>query len=375
MAIDPETGHHRAWIMERGGKRRIQELRGLDKVEWNRARDQTSEAKVHVTARRGAPDADFLASLKDNIGRYELCLFRDDEREWEGPLTLPTFKPWGLEVNARDVTHYLARTAMHSGYDRTVKPNDNKSTFVVEHLKQVMTKELARKEALTPAYNILPYLRDHQKPTDARTAALIEPMTYTVFEHLDQMAARGGIDYTVVGRAIHLWDTSQPAMGYTAQLTDRDFLGDIYVSVYGVELATRSIVTDGQGAFGVYGGIDDYYGEVEILASAYDEDATERPTLAELKAQAKRNAYGRMPTPLSVRIPDNSQLNMSGTLKMSDLVPGVYIPLLADLNLVQVSQMQKLQSVKVTEDQNGERVQVVLTPSTKADEPEEEEGK
>jgi hypothetical protein len=63
---------------------------------------------------------------------------------------------------------------------------------------------------------------------------------------------------------------------------------------------------------------------------------------------------------------------MGGKLKITDLVPGVYMPLRANFHGLEVSQMQKLQSVTISETEKGENVQITLTPATQADVEEEE---
>lgn len=367
MAIN-KVERHTVWIMERGGKKRIEQLTNIESVEWTRVRDDMSQAIIKVGANVNSEQAKFLASLAGAVGRYELCIWRGTERVWEGPLSLVTFRKEGVEIMARDVMLYTARTIMRAKYDNSF-PN---TIFAVQRAKNVLTAELARKEALNPPINVVPHIRDFQTPTDAKNSRVTLPYQMTVFDHVDDLAAKGGMDYTVLGRSILLWDTSKPALGTTATITEKDFLGELYVSVYGMELGTIAAVTDGQGGFGVAGAVDSYYGEWERLESPYDEEATASPTKAELVSQAQRNLAGRNPVPLQVRIPDGSSLNMDGTLKMADLVPGVYIPLRATINLVEISQMQKLQVIKVIETSAGEDVQVTLYPASDPDEVEEE---
>src|SRR6202000_182584 len=109
-------------------------------------------------------------------------------------------------------------------------------------------------------------------------------------------------------------------------------------SVYGMEFATRSIVTDGQGNWAeadteVNGGVDPYYGLGETVKHTEvttDGTAVATPTQADLISQADRNLVGRNPTPLQVRVPDGSEINMDGVLTIDMLVPGVYIPLVIE---------------------------------------------
>lgn len=361
MTIDCVT-QHRAYIYDRGGVTRLAEIVQLASVEWTRVRDDISEATVNVNGQACQAQADTLGGIEP--GRHELVLYRGDERVWEGPINRLTYTRDSVEIHALDVLYYASRTVMHLGYDNSY-PNVD---YVIDRAALILTTELGRKEALTPPINVLPHLTLHQLATDAKTSAETVPYQYTVFEHIDALAAKSGLDYTVIGRAIHLWDTHE-SLGLTAVLTENDFLGDITVSVYGSELATRAIVTDGQGVAGIAGGIDPFYGEWETLATAYDEneDAGAPPTQAELKSQAARNIVGRIPAPLQVRIPDGSSLNPTGVLTLGDLVPGVYMPLRADMTVRVIQQTQKLNKVSVTETPAGEEITVVLYPAASDD--------
>lgn len=204
--------------------------------------------------------------------------------------------------------------------------------------------------------------------SDARTAARTLPYEMTAFEHIDNYAARGGLDYTVVGRSILFFDVHQ-RIGQTPLVTADDFLGDPIITQYGMELATYVAMTDGKGNFGDAGGVDPYYGEWEILHQAYDEDAQgsnpeDPPSVEELRSQARRTYLQGSKPPLVVRVPDNTSLNPNGVLTISDLVPGVWIPLSASLPGRAVSQMQKLDSMTVEETaEAGEDIKVTLSPA------------
>lgn len=208
--------------------------------------------------------------------------------------------------------------------------------------------------------------------TDAGTAAHTLPYELTVFEHIDAYAARGGIDYTVIGRSILFFDVHE-RIGQTPMVTGDDFIGDPVITQYGAELTTYVAMTDGKGHWGEAGGIDPYYGEWEILHQAYDENATltpddptddNLPSVADMTSQAQRSyKQGKRP-PLVVRIPDGTRLNPNGVLTIEDLVPGVWIPLTATLPGRTISQMQKLDNMTVEETaENGEEIKVTLSPA------------
>lgn len=83
-----------------------------------------------------------------------------------------------------------------------------------------------------------------------------------------------------------------------------------------------------------------------------------------LRSQALRNLEGRNPTPVTVRIPDNSQLNPSIDIGIQQLVPGVWVPLRSESTCKQLRQWQKLDEVSVTFDPSaGESVTLTLSPA------------
>jgi hypothetical protein len=350
-------------VFDRGGMTRLGVIDPLSAVSWNRVRDDISFGNI-ITSQPTMQCLQLLEQIEPN--RHELVIFRGQERVWEGPITLVVYRRDAVEIEARDVMHYAHRTVLRAAYNNNY-PNIATTT---QRAVNVLTGELARKEALDPPINVLPHLIAEHRTWDSRTSRGTAPSQSTVFEDIDSMAAKAGLDYTVVGRAIILFST-KTALGRTAQVTEADFIGDLRVTAYGMEHATKAWVNDGQGNIGYAGvDVDPYYGEWEILDSAYDEEkGTDAPTVAELFSQAERNLSGRNPVPLAVKVPDGSRLNPEGVLQIGDLVPGVHIPLRATLTARVVNQMQKLNIVKVVEDANGEVITVTMTQAA-ADEEE-----
>lgn len=355
---------HTAYIYDRGGRRRIGQVDPLTFVNWERVRDDISFGLVRTTA-PSVECAKMLAGVEPN--RHELVIFRGTERVWEGPITRLAYHRTYVEIEARDVMHYAYRTVMEEPYSNAYP---NIQTTIERSLN--VLGELSRKEALDPPINVLPYVTAFNTPNDSRTSRVTRAYQSTVFEDIDSMAQRSGMDYTVIGRRIMLFDT-HTVFAKTPTVTESDFIGDVVVTLYGMEMGTQSFVTSEEGLTGVAGGDDPYYGEWQLLDTAYNEEGTDAPTQAALDSQALRNLDGRNPTPLVVRIPDNSTLNPAGVLKISDLVPCIRIPLRATLTARQITQMQKLDRVNVTEEEKqGERVKITLMPASKNDEDAEE---
>jgi len=363
MALSCEK--HTAYIYDRGGRRRLASLDDMTRVKWERRRDDPSTATVYI----GSPGIECQKALGlAEAGRTELVIFRGKERVWEGPIMRISYHGNSVELEARDVMVYIVRLIMKGEYDNRYP----RTSTVLDRIKRILTAELARKEALDPPINVLSHIQyiyaTAGEAEDAKTTARTLPYEMTVFEHIDNYAARGGIDYTTVGRSILFFDVHQ-RIGQTAMVTADDFIGDPVITQYGMELATYVAHTDGKGHWGDHGGADDYYGLWEVLHQAYDEDAQgsnpeDPPTTAELEDQAKRTHLQGSKPPLVVRIPDNTRLNPNGVLTISDLVPGVWIPLSASLPGRTVSQMQKLDNMTVEETaENGEEIKVTLSPA------------
>jgi hypothetical protein len=355
---------HTAYVFDRGARTQLFKLADLAEVRWNRIRDDISESNVKIAARNCYAQADNLNSVEP--GRHELVIFRGKERKWEGPISRAQISARGIEFHAKDVVHYLSRTNLTQAYSNK-HPN---SDFALERVKDLLT-ELVRLEAEEaaaypdlPSRNVMPFVTFNQDPTDARTSRFTARYQKTIWEEIDDMAAKGGIDYTTVGRAIHFWDTSKPLGELAREITQNDLLGDLVATHYGMDLKTRAVVTDGEGNYGEAGGVHPYYGLVENLETAYDEsEGTDPPTSAEMASQAARN--------LVLRIPDNSGIRLSETLTIDDLVPGVFVRVRAKLLIRDIVQKMKLDAVNVIEDGAGEKVTVKLSPATQPDEPEE----
>lgn len=370
---------HRAYIMDRGGTRRIGELVDITQVNWDRRRDETSEGGVFIQGGACSRQARTLEMIEPQ--RHELVLFRGSERVWEGPIGRVGWHSNWVEVAAKDVTAYPFARPLSKVWDNTFEGAG--ATEVVTRLEEIFDYEMTTPatfladdgvtlvtmpawEALDPPANVLPHMVFHHFVNEARTAAATTPFQMTVGEHLDNYAQSGGIDYTTVGRAIHVWDVSR-SIGQTRTLTEADFYGEVIVTAYGADFASYAFTVSQDGRYGGAGANSDYYGPWARMFTVYDEDESRVPSQADLNSQAKRNLTGRNPVPVEVRVPDGSGVRLSAGLGINDLVPGVRVPLRATLNARRLSQTQKIDVVKVQETADGETIQLTLLPATRED--------
>jgi hypothetical protein len=344
---------HRAYVFDRGGMRRIVELTPMVSITWGRIRDDISTATVHLAA---AECSEQWSQIEP--GRHELVVYWGHKRVWEGPITLLTFHRDDVELQAKDVMYYPYRTIMHSRYR-------SQGGTVVTRAWQILRAELNRvKETLDPPVNVVPHIRRITSAQDARTWRRTVAFEKTVFDEVDSLAEDAGMDYTVLGRAILLFDT-HTAVGRTQPIGDSDLLGDVRLTLYGSQLATHVGVTGADGDYGFAGALDPYYGEWEVLEDAFNEDDADAspPSQEDLDSQARSSLVGRNPTPLEVRLPANAELSPTSAITIDELVPGTQVPLRASFAGRRFNRMQKLNEVRVTEDGKGVKTQVTLVPA------------
>lgn len=350
---------HEAWIFDQGGKTPLFQIQAPSEIKYSRVRDDTSTASVKVSPADRDRQRENLASIEP--GRHELHVFRKrtNQLAWCGPVNLPENAFGKFECSANDVSFYWDRTAMEQAYDNS----STKTDYVVNRIEKIMRTELARKE---PRWNLLEHLHFYLQSGDAKTTANTKRYAMSVFDHIDGLAARSGVDYTVVGREQYFWDTSRAAMGQGPMISRADFTAEPSIKKYGTELATRTIATDGDGGFGIAGGTDPFYGEWDLIVQEYDaETDSKKPTAAELASQAKLSQSGRNPTPVNLTVPDNTSVDPSSPLYDLDLlVPGIYLPLRLEAAKGEpMIRMQKLQSMTVTDNAEGENIAVSLYPA------------
>lgn len=370
------VGVTRVFVFDRGGKIARGEITKATSVEWNRVRDDVSSATVNVTG--WDTDTEVLLAML-RTWMYELVIYRDDERVWEGPITGLTYTPTNVTIVAYDVMAYVQRRILRQGYNdsyRLVAGVQQGLLTITERASVILENSLAFMDP-----NVLPYLTVLSDGNDAHQSRVVPDYTKTAWQEIDDMASNAGLDYTVAGRRIILWDTHMP-VGLLPEMRDEDFSEPLTVSEYGMQLANYTAVTDGQGTWGATfpAGLDSTnwyqsYGPVEQLASSFGDDtgavsdtASVAATVSDLVTQAKRNINHRWPAPLVARVPDNASVNPTCNVTINQLIPGVWIPLRAEKTVRKFQQMQKLDSMTFTADASGEKISVVMSPAPQGQE-------
>lgn len=378
-------GNNRAFVYDRGGRVLRGEITPLADITWNRVRDDISTVTLHLTE-WDESSRSFLRGLRTWV--HEIVVFREVNgktvRVWEGPITRISDSQAGLEVEAWDPLAYVYRRIMRQGYNdayRVVNGVQLGLKTVVHRAQQIIMNALAYDDP-----NVLPYLTPLHNAGDAQSSRVRADYSRTAWEEVDDLAALAGLDYTVSGRRVILWDTHRP-IGRLPEMRDGDFTKPPIITEYGMSAANYFAVTNGTGIWGAahrfgtsvdlpegtYAPGDEGY--IEQLASAYgesegaavDQTRDQKAITKAIRAfeiQADRNISGRWPQPIVVRVPDNTPLSADVNLGINQLIPGVWVPLRASGGIRDLAQWQKLDRVTVKQSANeGEKVTVVFSPA------------
>lgn len=375
----PCIQHHRLAIHDRGGARRQHSLVDVASVEWSRERDKKSSASFTITGRSCDAQADIIRDIANGSGRYELVIFRGEDRVWEGPIRSVSTLRDRATVVATDVKEYLDHTSLSQFWPN---PDGGGPPLMGDRLSQIITHELTvpytmttnqgvvtvpRWEMLTQPINVIPYMVIY--PGTVLTRSITEEFEMMLGEHIDNLVD-GGMDFTIVGRRLIIWDSAL-SIGQTRRLTDADFIGDIEVIRFASDhwsishLSATQSAGEGEAsarAVGHAGAPHDFYGVWENITSMQSEEGTAEATQTELNGQAGRDLVHRTPVPLEVRIPSGIGIRLTHDLTINMLVPGVMMPVTTDLNIQRVTQPQRLDKVNVTETSTGETVNISLSP-------------
>jgi hypothetical protein len=347
---------NQAYLYDKGGTRRLTDL-PAEAIRWGRARDDISYALVTMPYNQQC--AEKLADIEP--GRHELVIFRGDDRVWEGPITRKPDFGGSLQIEAKDVMQYTYWCIIRRGFNDQY-PN---CKHVTDRCERLLRQELVRLENASPSCNVLDFLDVRHREDGPRECQIVLPYQKLLWEQLDHFARYSGIDYTAIGRRILIFDTHDETIGRSPVLTERDFIGDVPVVAYGAELATFVGATDGQGHYGWAGSADSYYGLIEKLNTIRDESSTstEPPSREALMDSATSYLRGRNPTPRFVRPGQNATLNPNSALTIDMLVPGIRVPVRANLTADSLQQELKLDTVVVEENSRGETIKISLGPA------------
>jgi hypothetical protein len=379
---DACVDHHTAVIEDRGGTNRQAQLVDLSSVQYKRMVDGKTIATVQITGQACRAQTSTLRKI--SARRHELAIYRGSERVWEGPILKTSSTSQMFQIDAADILTYMEGTALRQDWRNVA--NGGATSIKTQRLAAMIAYELANGysmvttdgtvvvpawESLTPAANILPWLDVRHHPTPAlatQTTVDTRAFQMTLAQHLYDLTANGGIHFTVIGRRLVIWDAGLN-LGRLRAVSEGDFSGDFQVIAEGTGFATIDHVTSTSTTASTlppavgHGSVDfSYYGPWERVdpTAAAAGTATTLDQSA-LNSQAKARVRTLYPLPLKLQTASGATLIPKAGLTMAKLVPGVLVPVVARTNIRDFDQVQRLDSITVTETAaSGEKIATTL---------------
>ena len=255
---------------------------------------RTAEATVTLTPRSPA-----CRTLLNNAvpWAHELSIWRDDTQVWEGPLYDLDDTGDTVTLTGRDVTAWLTKRIVHTGYDTEGETVDV-ATLAANMLRDAYGPD-------DP--DVLPYL--WVVPAGVAVERYVEAETVMADADLADLAGLG-LDWTVIGRRIVLFG-AEPLTRLPA-LRGEHFAAPLPIAEAGAAVTTRAVVQGG-GVRGEAGGVHPVLGLLEDLVTATDLDSDEAAAVRAAAVLYTPTLLINASVPLTSRAP----------VTIDQLVPGV----------------------------------------------------
>lgn len=310
----------------------------FEQLDWDRRLSGISEATVQIPA--GCCDR--LADVWP--WRHELAINRDGEEVWTGPVRVLPNCTSGNVLKATDVLGWLQKRVIHNDHDWTPLPGIGAVPAAVELIQDGYEPD-------DP--NVLKYLTSVGGDGVVGGRSYLANSKY-VIDALNDLA-KGSIDYTTIGRRVVVMPSGYE-LSRTTLLTCDNFQGDICTTLDGDSAVTRAVVT-GLGVTGTAGGVDDYFGLLEVLV---DDQQIGRQATAD--GQAAGLLQGANPPPVLVQPPQGSGLTPDTPICLEDLVPGITVPVSVTCTCRTALQDMRLSQLSVSVTADGETIAPLLVP-------------
>ena len=331
MTVGCET--HTYTITDRDSGGTVASSGTLTSVEYNRILNDSSDARI-VLGTAGADCCDDLGEIRS--WRHILNLYRGSDFMWSGFITNVDWKLDEVLVDAVDIIGLLDRRVPHQEFDfRATDPTVIGATLVDDALAP---DDPGHRVTIVAEAGV-----DHTR--------VYERWVGQTGDHLRDLSDTG-IDFTAVGNNVVLMgDRFCDVVGY---LSDADLPDGLTVSEDGTQLATRRIVagTDQGSAVGAAGGVNPYYGLLEIYT---EQNSITDQVSADTAAQGALE--GSLAAPVYIDT-QNITLAPHANVDVDQLVPGWCLVITSGLTCRRITQRLKITGLKVSEDGAQERVTV-----------------
>ena len=333
----------------------------VQSIRWERIRDDASAARVYIL---NDGCCDEVGDMRTVINL--LHIYRDDELVWVGPIIRIEYEFLRTEVYAEDFLWVAKNRVLDQGYDHTANGAINVQIGI----------DLLNAGTFAPygdqwdqVNNLVPRFG----PDDSISFGQVNNFQVTTFQRLDWLAAYSSLDYTVIGREIHWWDVNYRWIDIDP-ITEQDMSKYPRIVEYGNEAATRVVRTDGGGYAGQARAnlafLTQYPTDVDELLSSQEQAEAgtniqpSPATLANWALSAGKALEDALPPVVSVRVPENSTLLPSCTWDINTVMCGSWFDLtVSGLCRPIDGQLFRLRRMVVTQDLDGERVEISCDPA------------
>lgn len=291
---------------------------------------------------------------RDIAGRLEpwvhrMSVYRDDVLVWHGSVIRVRATGMRVELEAADGAAMFTRRRIP--LNRTWRQHD-----ATQAMQTMVEDGLGYLDPVDLVDNIIAYesriwVTSHYVAGEAMVAD-------AVADFVDQ-----GLGWTVTSGRLLIGPIG--ARRSTAQITDRDFDGELSVVKDGSDMVTDALVT-GKGVTGIYTAGVTPYGMLQAIEK--DDGAVRE---SECEQAAKRLVEDLRQAPRSIEVSGASRLLPSAPVSLEELIPGVRVPVASNQTGITVGSTMQLTKLDVEVSDSGETVKITLEETSVVDEPNE----
>lgn len=339
------------------------QLTGLFEVHWERVIDDYSEARIRFRPSQGDDCCGKLRMIRNHVTgqviqtglwvwAHELALYRDGELVWQGPifsideLVLPDSSTDHIQITARDFIGWLDRRVIH-----------NNLMFKTERDLSQLAAAVVRDAFAPDPVGVTPHIRVIN--SGRKSTMKVRYWEAKAGEKLRDIA-RGGLDFTSVGRAILIKGPSRDETKPTIVLQAKDFASGVEIRMVGAEAATVGYAIGGvpqsknpnkpiedippvKRRWPKTGGTHPFFGLIENWTQS--EGVT---SASFLDWVARMKVVDGNPPPRTLSIPAGTGLVPDAPVSIHDLVPSTFFTISIQGTCFALSQYMRLSQVTVT---------------------------
>lgn len=374
-----------ARIHWRGGAlvKPLELMNHVSEVTWSRTLNDVSTAEVTLSK----ISDDCCRELQDvHDWVHELSIYRNvrgtPELVWQGPIQTIRIRRETVVIEAADVFAWLDKlvNTYRVTYNTAapIRGNRRRGTIVYmaqNHLRLnllesslsvprdypgIMDYVVAREDGLP----VISVEKDGSAQADPPNSAIWTEYLGEIFREW----IKRGLTWTTVGRSIVFRGFANQQTLPITRLSMNDFMGDVEVVRDGTNTATYGFATNqdtqdiAQGFTVGWGYSGTAYGRLDSLVEVNEEYETAAEAQTELRQAARREIAGRYPTPLVIRVPDNSQISPDAPITMDMLVPGERVDVFGDNYCIDIAQGFGIADVEGRWQQGREEISIGLIP-------------